>query len=65
MKRDTSVALRLSGELKSALARAASDDRRSMSAVVEMILTDRLREMGYLSRPTEDLGLDPCLPPPG
>jgi len=52
MKRDTSVALRLSGELKSALARAASDDRRSMSAVVEMILTDRLREMGYLSRPT-------------
>jgi len=43
------VNLRILPELKEAAERAASDDQRSLTSLVEKLLTDHLREKGYFS----------------
>ncbi|WP_158644706.1 hypothetical protein [Paracoccus jeotgali] len=49
-KRSAPLGLRVLPSLKSALEQAAKDDRRSVAAMAELILTDWLEEKGYLSR---------------
>lgn len=49
------VNLRLQPSLKAAAERAAADDRRSLTGLIEKLLTDYLRERGYLP----DTGGDP------
>jgi hypothetical protein len=44
------VSLRLPAETKTAAEKAASDDMRSLSSLIEKVLTDWLRERGYLSK---------------
>jgi hypothetical protein len=45
------TSLRLDPKIKKALEKAAEEDSRSMSNMIEKILTDWLRERGYLARP--------------
>jgi hypothetical protein len=45
-----SLGIRLPPEIKEALQRAAQDDVRSVSSMAEKILTDWLREKGYVGR---------------
>jgi len=45
------VNLRLHPELKSAAEAAAADDQRSLTSLVEKLLTDFLRKKGYLKSP--------------
>lgn len=45
------VNLRILPELKEAAERAASDDQRSLTSLVEKLLTDHLRDKGYLPKP--------------
>jgi hypothetical protein len=42
------VNLRLTPALKAAAEKAASDDQRSLTSLVEKLLTDYLRKNGYL-----------------
>lgn len=44
------VNLRIEPALKAAAEKAASDDHRSLTSLVEKLLTDYLRKRGYLSR---------------
>ena len=48
MVKTPSLGVRLPAELKAALERAAKDDLRSMSSMVEKILTLHLKANGYL-----------------
>lgn len=48
-KKSAAVGIRIETEIKEALARAAEDDRRTVSSLIEKILADWLREKGYLS----------------
>lgn len=43
------LGFRVEPEIKEALERAAKDDMRSVSALIQKILSDWLREKGYLS----------------
>jgi hypothetical protein len=47
-RRSTQFNMRIDPELKEAAERAATDDRRSLSSLVEKLLTDYCRERGYL-----------------
>lgn len=49
-KRTAPLGLRVLPSLKEALDKAAQDDRRSVASKAELILTDWLREKGYLER---------------
>lgn len=42
------VSFRLPSEVKAAAEKAAKDDTRSLSSYVEKLLTEHLREKGYL-----------------
>lgn len=42
------LSVRLPPPVKAALETAAQDDRRSLSNLVEIILTDAMKERGYL-----------------
>jgi hypothetical protein len=42
------VQLRLRPSLKQAAERAAADDQRSLTSLIEKLLTDHLRKKGYL-----------------
>ncbi|WP_198365119.1 hypothetical protein [Roseomonas sp. KE0001] len=44
------VNLRLLPEMKAAAEKAASDDQRSLTSLIEKLLADHLREKGYLPR---------------
>ena len=44
------VNIRLMPELKSAAEKAAADDLRSLTSLIEKLLTDYLREKGYLPK---------------
>ena len=46
----TSSDLRVNPWLKDAATRAAADDRRSLTSLVEELLTEYLREHGYLAQ---------------
>jgi hypothetical protein len=48
MGKTPSLGIRLQPEIKEALQRAAEDDVRSVSSMAEKILTDWLREKGYI-----------------
>lgn len=49
MKKGVTICFRTTDETRSALERAARDERRSLSSLVELILTDRLNEAGKSS----------------
>ena len=49
MTRDTQLGIRLPAEVKAALAGAAGEADRSMSYMVERIVTGWLRENGHLA----------------
>lgn len=48
MSQTTPLGVRIAVETKAALEIAAKDDRRSMASMVDKIITDWLREKGYL-----------------
>ena len=51
MNRETKTAqvnLRLQPSLKAAADKAATDDQRSLTSLIEKLLTDHLRKGGYL-----------------
>jgi hypothetical protein len=56
MERDDVLNMRIPADLKAALRRAAEDERRSMSAQVDFILSAWLAERGYLKRPRHGAG---------
>ena len=49
--RSAPLGLRITPSLKAALENAAKDDRRSVAAMAEIILTQWLEERGYLGEP--------------
>jgi hypothetical protein len=53
MRKSEQMAIRLPAETKAALERAAKDEIRSMSSLVERIVTDWLRAHGYLPDKTK------------
>jgi len=50
MNKDSLVHVRIPAETREAIERAARDDLRTMSSLIEKWLTDRLIEEGYLKR---------------
>ena len=48
MAKKSAISVRVDEELKDALEKAAKDDRRSMGSLVELVLSDWLKEHGYL-----------------
>lgn len=44
------VSFRLSAEVKAAAEKAAADDHRSLSSLLEKLLSDYLRKKGYLKK---------------
>jgi hypothetical protein len=48
MTKDTALSFRVPADMKAAIERAAKDDDRSVSSLVERILKGWLRERGYL-----------------
>jgi hypothetical protein len=49
--RPNPTSIRLDPKVKKALDKAATEDSRSLNNMIEKILTDWLRERGYLPRP--------------
>jgi hypothetical protein len=49
--RPNPTSIRLDPKIKKALDKAAADDSRSLNNMIEKILTDWLRERGYLPKP--------------
>ena len=47
------VNLRIAPALKAAAEKAAADDQRSLTSLVEKLLTDHVRDRGYLPTATE------------
>ncbi|HEX2526906.1 MAG TPA: hypothetical protein VHL31_11510 [Geminicoccus sp.] len=54
MAKTNSLGVRLQPDVKAALEKAAKDDMRSLSSLMEKIVTEWLRERGYL--PNEPKG---------
>ena len=50
MVKEAPISFRVEQELKEALDRAARDDMRSVSSMVEKILTVYLRDKGYMPK---------------
>ncbi len=50
MAKTNPLGFRIEADLKDALVRAARDDRRSVSSMVEIIIEEWLVEKGYLSK---------------
>jgi len=48
MSKTHPLGFRIERELKEALVRAARDDRRSVSSLVEILIENWLREKGYI-----------------
>lgn len=49
-KRTAPVGLRLFPSIKEALERAAADDHRTMASMAEKIISDYLRDKGFLAK---------------
>jgi hypothetical protein len=49
-KKSATLNLRIDPKLKEAAERAASDDRRSLTTLIEKLLADYLRKKGYLPK---------------
>lgn len=54
MGKDAMLAVRLPAETKAALDRMAKDDFRTLSSLIEKILTEAVRKGGYLSEPPKE-----------
>lgn len=50
MAKTQPLGFRVEPELKEALEKAAKEDRRSVSSLVEIILTDWVKEKGFLPK---------------
>lgn len=50
-KKTATLNLRINPALKAAAEKAAADDNRSLTSLVEKLLADYLREKGYLPKP--------------
>lgn len=48
MARSAAISVRVEAHVKEAVERAAKDDRRTVAALVEMVLVEYLVERGYL-----------------
>jgi hypothetical protein len=57
MAKTPSLGVRVLPEVKEALERAARDDDRSVSSMVERIISVWLRERGYLPKDSRDTGV--------
>lgn len=53
MSKTHPLGFRIERDIKEALIRAAKDDHRSVSSLVELVLARWLRERGYLSDVTD------------
>lgn len=51
MQKSKPTSIRLSPDVKAAAERAAKEDVRSLASLIEKLLTDHLREKGYLPSP--------------
>lgn len=49
-RKTATLNLRVDPPLKEAAEKAAADDRRSLTSLIEKLLTDYLRAKGYLSK---------------
>ena len=49
--RTASIGIRVAPELKAAAEKAANDDHRTVASLIEKLLTEHLREKGYLPKP--------------
>lgn len=49
-RKDTQVNLRIRASLKAAAEKAAADDQRSLTSLIEKLLTDYLKARGYLRK---------------
>lgn len=54
MAKTSAISVRVSDQVKAAAEKAAADDSRSLASYVEKLLTDHLRDKGYLPSPKED-----------
>jgi hypothetical protein len=54
MVKTPSLGVRLPADVKAALEKAAKDDVRSLSSLVEKVLTEWLRDKGYLKEIPSD-----------
>jgi len=50
-KRSATLNLRISPQLKELADKAATDDQRSLTSLIEKLLTDHLKKKGYLKQP--------------
>lgn len=50
MQKSLPVSFRLPPDIKAAFEKAAKDDTRSISSLMEKVITDWLREKGYLPK---------------
>ncbi|WP_368502201.1 toxin-antitoxin system HicB family antitoxin, partial [Salipiger sp. 1_MG-2023] len=50
-KKTSQINLRISPSLKEAADRAAAADQRSLTSLIEKLLTDHLRKTGFLGEP--------------
>ena len=50
MTKSAPISFRIEQELKEALERAAKDDMRSLSSLIEKLLTSAMRDAGYLPK---------------
>ena len=50
MTRSNNIGVRVEPDVKEAIAKAAADDRRTMSAWIEIVLVERLQKDGYLPK---------------
>lgn len=50
-KKTSQINLRISPSLKDAADRAAEADQRSLTSLIEKLLTDHLRKSGFLDEP--------------
>lgn len=48
MAKDKALGLRIEEKLKDAMERAAKDDHRSLASLIEKVMSDWLKERGYL-----------------
>lgn len=48
MAKDKALGLRIEEKLKDAMERAAKDDHRSLASLIEKVMSDWLKEKGYL-----------------
>ena len=53
-RKTAQVKLRMAPELREAAQRAAADDKRTLTSLMEKLLDDHVRRLGYLSEPAAD-----------